>query len=98
MKSKRSTPKPTPPPSGRTIRSLLVQFFEERGEPQDAIDKTILQMALHHPGELDEIVPPEHVEDFAQCLWTVYGETMSMTQQEINHAVAEKLKSKPQYN
>lgn len=87
-----------PPSDGRTIRSLLIQFFEERGGSQQSIDKTILEMALLHPGELDEIVPPDHVEDFAKCLWSAYGEIMSMTQQEINHAVAEKLKSKPQCN
>ena len=98
MKSKRYTPKPTPPPTGRTIRSLLIQFFEERGEPQDAIDKTILQMAMLHPGELDEIVPPDHVEDFAQCLWSAYGETMSMSQEEINQAVKSKLKNRPHFN
>lgn len=83
---------------GRTIRSLLIQFFQERGEDQPTIDKTILEMALHHPGELDEVVPPEHVEDFAHCLWTAYGETQSMTKEEIRRAVADRVKSRPVCN
>lgn len=83
---------------GRTIRSLLIQFFEERGEAQDTIDKTILQMALHHPGELDEIVPPEHVEDFAQCLWNAYGETSSMSKEEISREIEKRRRSCPAFN
>ena len=87
-----------PRKKGRTIRSLLIQFFEERGESQQSIDRAILGIALTHPGELDEIVPPDHVEDFAQCLWSAYGETMSMSQEEINQAVKSKLKNRPHFN
>lgn len=82
----------------QTIRSLLIQFFEERGQSQQTIDKTIMEMALNHPGELDEIVPPEHVEDFAQCLWNAYGETSSMSKEEISREIEKRRRSCPAFN
>jgi hypothetical protein len=67
----------------QTIRSLLIQFFEERGQSQQSIDRAILGIALTHPGELDEIVPQKRVEEFSRCLWSAYGETLSMSKEQI---------------
>ena len=82
----------------RTIRSLLVQFFEERGEFQSTIDQKILSMAMNHPGQLDEVVPKERLDEFARCLWDACGETMSMSQEEIAREVEKRRKSCAAFN
>ena len=83
---------------GRTIRSLLIQFFEERGESQQSIDKAILAMAMTHPGELDEIVPQHRVDEFSRCLWNAYGETMSKSKEEIAREIEKRRRSCPAFN
>lgn len=82
----------------RTIRSLLVQFFEERGESQSTIDQMILSMAMNHPGELDEIVPQCRLEEFSRCLWTACGEAVSMSPEQLAREVKKRLNSCPTRN
>jgi hypothetical protein len=82
----------------QTIRSLLIQFFEERGQSQQTIDKTIMEMALNHPGELDTIVPKNRVEEFSRCLWNAYGETSSMSKEEISREIEKRRRSCPAFN